>query len=56
MINDPIVEEIRGFRMEHAMKYDNNLDHIFIALKKHQEEHEYKLVNRENKNSRIKEL
>jgi hypothetical protein len=34
MINDPIVEEIRRYRKEHAAQYDNNLTRIVEALKK----------------------
>ncbi|MES9905795.1 MAG: hypothetical protein ABW168_24375 [Sedimenticola sp.] len=34
MINDPIVEEVRRFRREHAAKYKNDLDRIVDALQK----------------------
>ncbi len=33
MINDPIVEEIRSFRKEHAAKYGNDLKRIVEALR-----------------------
>lgn len=33
MIDDPIVEEIRRFRKEHAAKYGNNLQRIVEALR-----------------------
>ena len=33
MIDDPIVEEIRRFRREHAAKYGNNLQRIVDALR-----------------------
>lgn len=33
MIDDPIVEEIRRFRKEHAAKYGNNLQLIVEALR-----------------------
>ena len=33
MIDDPIVEEIRCFRKEHAARYGNNLQRIVEALR-----------------------
>uniref|UniRef100_UPI00405662C0 hypothetical protein n=1 Tax=Candidatus Electrothrix sp. TaxID=2170559 RepID=UPI00405662C0 len=33
MIDDPIVEEIRRFRREHAAQYGNNLQRIVEALR-----------------------
>ncbi|MCI5148698.1 MAG: hypothetical protein D3916_04795 [Candidatus Electrothrix sp. MAN1_4] len=33
MIDDPIVEEIRRFRREHAARYGNNLQRIVEALR-----------------------
>ncbi|WPD23739.1 MAG: hypothetical protein SD837_04085 [Candidatus Electrothrix scaldis] len=33
MIDDPIVEEIRRFRREHAARYGNNLQRIAEALR-----------------------
>ena len=33
MIDDPIVEEIRRFRREHAAKYGNDLQRIVEALR-----------------------
>lgn len=33
MIDDPIVEEIRRFRKEHAAAYGNNLQRIVEALR-----------------------
>ena len=41
---DPIVEEIRGFRNEHAKKFNYDLDAICEDLKKHQLIYSYKLV------------
>ena len=38
MINDPIVEEIRSYRKEHAARYDNNLNRIVEALRKKEQE------------------
>jgi hypothetical protein len=32
MIDDPIIEEIRRFRKEHAAEYGNNLQRIVEAL------------------------
>ena len=34
MINDPIVEEVRKYRKEHASKYGNDLKRIVGALRK----------------------
>ena len=34
MINDPIVEEVRRYRKEHAARYGNDLNRIVEALKK----------------------
>lgn len=36
MIDDPIVEEIRRYRQEHAAKYDNDLEKICAALRAQQ--------------------
>ncbi|CAK8718145.1 hypothetical protein GMJAKD_07365 [Candidatus Electrothrix aarhusensis] len=33
MIDDPIVEEIRRFRKEHAARYGNNLQRIVEAVR-----------------------
>lgn len=33
MIDDPIVEEIRRYRKEHAAKYGNDLNRIVEALR-----------------------
>ncbi len=49
MINDPIVEEIRIFRAAHAAKYGNDLDRIFLAIKKVKNNMHMKLVNHEVK-------
>jgi|SaaInl8_120m_RNA_FD_contig_21_881651_length_522_multi_7_in_0_out_0_1 hypothetical protein len=38
MIDDSIVNEIREYRQEHAKKYDNDLNKIFMALKKREKE------------------
>jgi len=43
MINDPIVEEIRIFRAAHAAKYGNDLDHIFLAIKKSEKQHAHEI-------------
>ena len=47
---DPIVEEIRAFRAAHAAKHGNDLDRIFIDIKKKEKRHLYKLINRETQN------
>lgn len=49
MKNDPIVEEIRNFRATHAAKYGNDLDKIFVAIKRSEKKHIDKLINREAK-------
>ena len=38
MINDPIVEEVRRYRKEHAARYGNDLNRIVEALKKRERE------------------
>lgn len=38
MIEDPIVEEIRRYRKEHAAQYGNDLDRIVEALRKRERE------------------
>ena len=50
MKTDPIVEEIRAFRKAHAAKHGNDLDRIFIDIKKKENRHSYKLINRESQN------
>lgn len=46
MINDPIVEEIRRYRMEHAAKYGNDLSKICEALRERQRNSTRKVVTR----------
>lgn len=38
MINDPIVEEVRLYREEHATRYGNDLNRIIEALRKKEQE------------------
>ena len=45
MIEDPIVDEIRRYRKEHAEKYGNDLNRIVEALKKRERESKRKLLN-----------
>jgi hypothetical protein len=47
MKDDPIVEEIRKVRSEHAARYDNDLDRIFAAIKEKEKRYTAKLINRE---------
>jgi hypothetical protein len=49
MINDPIVEEIRRYRKEHAAQYDNNLTRIVEALRKKERESKRVQLNLEPK-------
>ena len=46
MIDDPIVNEIRRYRQEHAEKYDNDLDKICAALKNREEKSSKKAIIR----------
>jgi hypothetical protein len=44
MINDPIVEEVRRYRKEHAARYGNDLNRIVEALRQRESEsHHIKL-------------
>ena len=44
MINDPIVEEVRQYRKEHAARYGNDLNRIVEALRQRESEsHHIKL-------------
>jgi hypothetical protein len=45
MIEDPIVEEIRKYRAEHAARYDNDLNKICEALKQQEKQSQKKFVN-----------
>ena len=45
MINDPIVEEVRRYRKEHAAQYGNDLRRIVEALKKKESESNRILLN-----------
>lgn len=46
MAEDPIVEEIRRYRSEHADKYGHDLDRICEALRERQEKSSRKVVKR----------
>ena len=45
MIKDPIVEEVRKYRKEHASKYGNNLKRIVDALRQRETVSKRNLVN-----------
>ena len=45
MFDDPIVEEIRRYRKEHAAKYGNDVHRIFEALRENQKKSKRKVVN-----------
>ncbi len=47
MIEDPIVEEMRRYRREHAARHGNDLDQICIALREREARSKRKLVNRD---------
>ncbi len=46
MINDPIVEEIRRYRAEHAARYGNDLGRICEALRERQRNSTRKEITR----------
>mgnify|MGYP000573770244 CR=1 FL=1 len=45
MIEDPIVEEVRRHRKEHAAKYGNDLSRIVEALRKKERESTHAQLN-----------
>ena len=45
-MNDPIVEEVRKYRNEHAKRFNYDLDAICSDLITHQSAHPKRLVNR----------
>jgi len=45
MIEDPIVEEVRRHRKEHAAKYGNDLHRIVEALRKKEHESTHTQMN-----------
>lgn len=45
MIEDPIVEEVRRYRKEHAAKYGNDIHRICEALRKAEKKHPERLVH-----------
>jgi hypothetical protein len=45
MIDDPIVEEIRRHRKEHAAQYGNDLNRIVAALREKERESKHVLLN-----------
>ena len=46
MREDPIVSEIRKYRLEHAAQYGHDLDRICAALRERQKESGRKVVTR----------
>ncbi|MDD5674876.1 MAG: hypothetical protein PHC61_11970 [Chitinivibrionales bacterium] len=46
MIRDPIVEEVRKARNEHAAKFNNNIDEIVKDIQERQEKYGARLVRR----------
>ena len=46
MIEDPIVAEIRRYRMEHTEKYGHDLKRIWEALKEFETKSGYEVVHR----------
>ncbi len=45
MFEDPIVEEVRRYRKEHAAKYGNDIHRIFEALREKQKKSNREVVN-----------
>lgn len=45
MIEDPIVEEVRKYRKEHAAQYGNDLRRIVDALREKERQSSRKLLN-----------
>jgi cytidylate kinase len=45
MIKDPIVDEVRRLRQEHAKEHDNDLDRIVESLRKRERDSKRKLLN-----------
>lgn len=45
MIKDPIVEEVRQHRKDHASRYGNNLKRIVEALRKREHGSKRKVLN-----------
>lgn len=45
MINDPIVEEVRKYRKEHASKHGNDLKRIVESLRKRELGSKRKVLN-----------
>ncbi len=45
MIKDPIVDEVRRHRQEHAKEHDNDLDRIVESLRKREHDSKRKLLN-----------
>ena len=45
MINDPIVEEVRRYRKEHAARYGNDLNRIVEALRQKERESNHIQLN-----------
>ena len=49
IIKDPIVEEVRKSRHEHASRFNNNMDEIVNDIKKRQKSYGSRLVRRQPK-------
>lgn len=45
MMEDPIVEEVRKYRKQHAARYGNDLRRIVDALRKEERQSSRKLLN-----------
>ena len=49
-MNDPIVEEVRKYRDEHARRFNYDLNAICADLIKHQSSHPHRLIHKKNAN------
>ena len=48
-MNDPIVEEVRKYRNEHAKRFNYDLDAICSDLIKHQSLHSHRVISKRKK-------
>jgi len=52
-MNDPIVEEVRKYRNEHAKRFNYDLDAICADLIKRQTSHPQRIINLKNTNKSV---
>ncbi len=54
MKDDPVVEQIRKIRKDHALRFDNDLDKIFLSIKEKEKKYKTRLINRDINNKIMK--